>query len=325
MWRHWCRSVVVAAGAALLACGGGGAGAAGPETPAPAGGTLNTTSPVLMGCTVFPADNPWNRDVSADPVDPRSDAYIASIGAGRFLHPDFGSDPTYGIPWTTVPGTQPRVPMSFDFDDESDPGPYPFPPDAPVEAGRRSPRPRPRPRCLSSSTRPSTRSYVGRGLALRLGRDLRPALERAAPGRLDERRRRRPAHPARPRPPRRGRWPGEIRHALRFTVPPHPARATCTPPRTSPAATRDPDLPPMGMRVRLKAVLRHRPLPRAGPRHPARAQALRDVRGRQRRRLVHQRRDQHGLERRRARALEDGPRLRVRGRAAGTRSAASPA
>lgn len=44
-------------------------------------------------------------------------------------------DPTYGIPWTTVPGTQPRVPMVFDYDDESDPGPYPFPPDAPVEAG----------------------------------------------------------------------------------------------------------------------------------------------------------------------------------------------
>jgi hypothetical protein len=91
---------------------------------------------MLLGCPVFPADNPWNRDVSADPVDPRSDAYIASMSGGtRFLHPDFGSNPDYGIPWSSVPGTQPRVPMAFDYADESDPGPYPFPPDAPIEAG----------------------------------------------------------------------------------------------------------------------------------------------------------------------------------------------
>jgi hypothetical protein len=25
--------------------------------------------PTLGGCAMFPADNPWNRDVSADPVD----------------------------------------------------------------------------------------------------------------------------------------------------------------------------------------------------------------------------------------------------------------
>src|SRR4029453_19273240 len=90
--------------------------------------------PRIGGCVVFPADNPWNRDVSRDPVDPRSDAYIASIGASRFLHPDFGSDRTYGIPWTTVSG-QAGVPMSFDYADESDPGPYPFPANAPIEAG----------------------------------------------------------------------------------------------------------------------------------------------------------------------------------------------
>src|SRR6187549_1577372 len=84
---------------------------------------------------MFPADNAWNRDVSADPVDPLSDVYIASIGASAFLHPDFGRDPSYGIPWTSVPGTQARVPMAFDYADESDPGPYPFPPGAPVEAG----------------------------------------------------------------------------------------------------------------------------------------------------------------------------------------------
>ena len=40
-----------------------------------------------------------------------------------------------GIPYTTVPGTQPKVPVSFDYADESDPGPYPIPPDAPIEGG----------------------------------------------------------------------------------------------------------------------------------------------------------------------------------------------
>ena len=47
--------------------------------------------PRIAGCPVFPEDNAWNRDVSRDPVDPRSDAYLRSIGRGLRLHPDFGS------------------------------------------------------------------------------------------------------------------------------------------------------------------------------------------------------------------------------------------
>src|SRR5207249_561386 len=50
------------------------------------------------------------------------------------LHPDFGSNPGYGIPWITVPGSQPKVPMAFKYTD-SDAGPYPFPMDAPIEGG----------------------------------------------------------------------------------------------------------------------------------------------------------------------------------------------
>lgn len=91
----------------------------------------------IASCPVFPADNPWNRDISNDPVDPNSNAYIASINQGaQFLHADFGSNPDYGIPYKVVPGTQQRVPITFnEFGDESDPGPYPIPPDAPIEAG----------------------------------------------------------------------------------------------------------------------------------------------------------------------------------------------
>ena len=95
------------------------------------------SGPVLGGCQVFPSDNPWNRDVSADPIDPSSDAYIASINmSATLLHPDFGSFSGYGIPYVIVPGSQPAVPITFvDSGDESDPGPYPVPPNAPIEGG----------------------------------------------------------------------------------------------------------------------------------------------------------------------------------------------
>src|SRR5690348_2110142 len=45
----------------------------------------------LGGKQVFPADNPWNTDISRAPVDPNSDVLIASIGKDRPLHPDFGT------------------------------------------------------------------------------------------------------------------------------------------------------------------------------------------------------------------------------------------
>ncbi len=95
--------------------------------------------PRIAGCQVFPADNPWNRDISGDPLDSNSANYIAHMnGSSKFLHPDFGSNPSYGIPYIVVPGTQPKVPVTFDYADESDPGPYPIPPDAPIEGGSSS-------------------------------------------------------------------------------------------------------------------------------------------------------------------------------------------
>ena len=100
--------------------------------------TPEKTAPTIADCPVFPPDNPWNTDISAYPVDPHSDAYIASINADgdEYLHADFGADPDYGIPYVVVDDQQPFVPITFtDYGDESDPGPYPVPPDAPVEAG----------------------------------------------------------------------------------------------------------------------------------------------------------------------------------------------
>lgn len=111
------------------------------------------TPPVIQGCKVFPPNNPWNTDVSNYCVDPNSDAYISSINQNKqYLHPDWGSNPDYGIPYIVVPGSQPLVDIVFNqYPDESDFGTssgsctisvttacYPFPSNAPVEGGSSS-------------------------------------------------------------------------------------------------------------------------------------------------------------------------------------------
>lgn len=98
--------------------------------------TRNVTlsSPVLGGCNVFPADNPWNTAIDALPVRAESATWMESLGLTRALHPDFGGP--YGIPFTVVPASQPLTPVNFvAYGDESDPGPYPIPVSAPVEGG----------------------------------------------------------------------------------------------------------------------------------------------------------------------------------------------
>lgn len=93
--------------------------------------SLPLAGQALAACPMFPADNVWNAPVAQLPVDPRSDAYIASIGASTGLHPDFGSGTwdggPIGIPYNSVTGAQPKVPVAFKYADESDPGPYPIP------------------------------------------------------------------------------------------------------------------------------------------------------------------------------------------------------
>jgi hypothetical protein len=232
---------------ALAACGGGSAGD--PSSTSSGSGASGNVA-TIAGCAVFPADNPWNRDVSHDPVDPKSGSYIASMGASTHLHPDFGSDPSYGIPWTAVGSSQPRVPMSFDYADESDPGPYPFPPDAPLEAGGDSHvLVLDRDACRLYETFDS--HFVGPGWHCGSGavfdlhsNALRPDGFTSAdaaglpilPGlvRYDE------------------VAAGEIRHALRFTV--RRTQAAYVHPATHFASgATDAKLPPMGLRVRLKA------------------------------------------------------------------------
>jgi hypothetical protein len=108
-------------------------------TTAPSGGGTWAQNGPLGSCKVFPADNPWNRDVSGLPVDTNSTNYlgaIAGLGGNQKLHPDFGGGGEYGIPYITVPSTQPKVGIDFTaYGDESDPGPYPIPLNAPIEGG----------------------------------------------------------------------------------------------------------------------------------------------------------------------------------------------
>lgn len=102
----------------------------------------NHGSPALGGCPMFPPDNEWNRDISADPVDPNSQNYINYIlnsSNNDYLHADFGENQTYGIPYVVVPQSQATVPITFtEAGDESDTGPYPIPPNAPIEGGSNS-------------------------------------------------------------------------------------------------------------------------------------------------------------------------------------------
>ena len=91
----------------------------------------------LKGMRLFPEDSVWHQDVSQAAVDRNSARILARIG-DKPLHPDFGpvwEGVPIGISYVVVAGTQKTVPVTFTDADESDPGPYPIPPDAPVEGG----------------------------------------------------------------------------------------------------------------------------------------------------------------------------------------------
>lgn len=222
----------------------------------------------LNGWRPFPAADPWNQDVSRLPVDPNSDALVARIGGEKSLHPDFGTvwnGAPNGIPYVVVPPSQPRVPVRFTYADESDPGPYPVPPHAPIEGGPKG---------------------AGDRHVLVVDRDNRRLYElfsafpeqkgwRAGSGAIFD------LASNRPRP---AGWtsadaaglpifPGlvrydevveqrAIRHALRFTCQ-TTRRAYAFPARHFASSHKDADLPPMGMRVRLKAGFDIRPFPPA--------------------------------------------------------------
>jgi hypothetical protein len=109
----------------------------------PVAGMFGDVEAPSLQCTILPDDNIWNQRVDGLPLDPRSDQYIASIGASSTLHADFGagvwppgSNSPIGIPVTEVPPQHPKVPIIYTaYGSESDAGPFPVPSNAPIEGG----------------------------------------------------------------------------------------------------------------------------------------------------------------------------------------------
>jgi hypothetical protein len=218
---------------------------------------LKTSVPMsLIGRQVFPRDDPWNTDISGEPVDPRSDDLIASIGADTGLHPDFGTvyrGVAAGIPYVIVSSDQPKVPVAFHNEGESDPGPYPIPPNAAIERNgdrhvividkanwvlyelyaafpeENGTKWRAESGAIFDLARNSVQRPLGRTSADSAGLPIFAGLVR-----YDE-----------------VVEQGKITHALRFTA--QSTRHAYVYPATHFASSKkDNDLPPMGMRVRLK-------------------------------------------------------------------------
>jgi hypothetical protein len=231
--------------AALLSANPGGAGAA-----------------VLAGtrsCDVAPPDSVWRTPVSSLPVAANSVALIAAIGATAPLHPDFGSGlwdgEPIGIPYTVVPNSQRRVHVSFLYASESNRVGYPIPAHPQIEGGPSSTGDRhvllvDKTTCTDYElwdAMPIAHSVnwtAGSGAIFNLRSDaLRPRGWTSAdaaglailPGLV------RPEDIA----------SGVIDHAIRVTVPATDDRFIW--PARHEAGDNNPALPPMGLRLRLKA------------------------------------------------------------------------
>jgi hypothetical protein len=214
--------------------------------------------PAAPRCPIFPRTNAWNQRVDRLPVARNSAEIVSAIGADRSVHADFGSGlwngGPIGIPITVVGRRQPKTRVAFEYAGESGRGPYPIPRNVKIEGGRGSSGDRhalilDRDACKLYelyALYPNGRGWrAGSGAIWNLRSNrLRPAGWTSAdaaglpilPGlaRYDEVRR------------------GVIDHALRFTVQ-RSRRAYVYPARHFASDLTDPNLPPMGLRLRLKA------------------------------------------------------------------------
>ena len=228
-------------------------------------------APKLAGCPVFPASSVWNARVDRLPVAASSAQLIASIGVSDHVHADFGNGlydgSRIGIPYVVVHGkTIAGSRVSFDYADESDKGPYPIPASVPIEGapahaneGDRHALIVDRDSCrlyeLYALRRAGGHWAAGSGAVFDLrSNKLRPAGWTSADA------------AGLPILPGLARWDGDastgrIDHALRFTVE-RTRRAYIYPARHDASSSNDASLPPMGLRVRLKASVSIASLPR---------------------------------------------------------------
>jgi hypothetical protein len=211
------------------------------------------------GCAVAPANSVWRTPISTLPVARNSAELIAQIGADAPLHPDFGAGlwdgEPIGIPYNVVTGAQRKVHVSFLYADQSDRVGYPIPAHPKIEGGPSSSGDRHvlvvnRDTCVDYElwdaypVAHSVNWTAGSGAVFHLGSDaLRPAGWTSAdaaglailPGLV------RPEEIA----------AGVIDHAIRVTVP--ETDDTYVWPARHEAGEDDRSLPPMGLRLRLKA------------------------------------------------------------------------
>jgi len=224
--------------------------------------------PGAPSCSVFPANNPWNQRVDRLPIAKNSAAIIASIGLNEPVHPDFGSGlydgEPIGIPFAVVGSSTREVRVTFQYASESDKGPYPLPRGVPIEGGYGSTGDRhvivvDRDTCTDYELFAAyphdggLRWTAGSGAIFNLrSNHLRPAGWTSADA------------AGLPILPGLARYDevagGSIDHALRFTAPCTAARYVY-PARHEASTCHGANLPPMGLRVRLKASVNISGLP----------------------------------------------------------------
>jgi hypothetical protein len=223
--------------------------------------------PAARHCPVFPANNAWNQRVDKLPVASASDQLIASIGLGEPVHADFGSGKwdggPIGIPLDVVSRTTPLHRVSFEYADESDRVRYPIPRHVHIEGGAHASGDR-HAILVDKSTcrlyelydlRDTSHGWTaGSGATWSLrSNHLRHAGWTSADA------------AGLPIFAGLARWDevsrGVIDHALRFTAA-RTRRAYVYPARHYASSSSDPSLPPMGLRVRLKASVNIASFPR---------------------------------------------------------------
>jgi hypothetical protein len=224
--------------------------------PARAARADGASSPVEYGCPILPARDPLNQEIASAPVSPNSAAYVASIGLSAHLHPDFGTEPSYGIPYAVVGARQREVPIKFtEYGAESNRGPYPVPGKAPIEGGGHNGQGDKHVLVLQEGSCKLFELYdasrhgqgweAASGAVFNLRSDaLRPEGWTSADAAGL------PIFPLLARYPEVAR--GQIDHALRVTVP-ETQKGYIHPATHYASDSSNPDLPPMGLRLRLKA------------------------------------------------------------------------
>ena len=214
--------------------------------------------PAARHCPVFPANNPWNQRVDKLPVSADSARLINSIGLDSPVHADFGSGKwdggPIGIPFDVVSRRTARHRVSFEYADESNRVRYPIPRHVHIEGGAHATGDRHAILVDKSSCRLYELydlRHTGHGWTAGSGavwslrsNHLRPAGWTSADA------------AGLPIFPGLARWDeakrGVIDHALRFTAS-ATRRAYVYPARHFASSSNDASLPPMGLRVRLKA------------------------------------------------------------------------